>query len=137
MESGAAGEAPEPRWEGGYTGFMWFGAGMIGLALVLFTAGQAEAIVKCLVCHGKPTLSRTLPSGRVQSLFVDEKQLKDSVHAARTCTDCHSDITAIPHKGEIKRVNCVRCHFKGNPVGAPQTDIYVEYTRSVHGVAAA
>ena len=63
MESGAAGEAPEPRWEGGYTGFMWFGAGMIGLALVLFTAGQAEALVKCLVCHGKPTLSRTLPSG--------------------------------------------------------------------------
>jgi ribosomal protein S27AE len=71
------------------------------------------------------------------SLFVDEKQLKESVHARRTCTDCHSDITAIPHKGEIKRVSCVRCHFKGNPVGAPQTDIYVEYARSVHGVAAA
>ncbi len=106
------------------------------LALLVFT-GRVEAIPKCLVCHGKPTLSKTLPSGRVISLFVDEKQLKVSVHAGRTCTDCHSDITAIPHKGEIKRVSCVRCHFKGNPVGAPQTDIYVEYGKSVHGVAAA
>jgi ribosomal protein S27AE len=106
------------------------------LTLLVFT-GRVEAIPKCLVCHGKPTLSKTLPSGRVISLFVDEKQLKASVHAGRTCTDCHSDITAIPHKGEIKRVSCVRCHFKGNPVGAPQKDVYVEYAKSVHGVAAA
>ncbi len=106
------------------------------LAILVFT-GRVEAIPKCLVCHGKPTLSKTLPSGRVISLFVDEKQLKDSAHAKRACTDCHSDITAIPHRGEIKRVSCVRCHFKGNPVGAPQTDIYVEYGKSVHGVAAA
>jgi len=104
---------------------------------LLFLAGGAEAVPKCLVCHGKPTLSKTLPSGRVVSLFVDEKLLKASAHAGRTCTDCHSDITAIPHRGEIKRVSCTRCHFKGNPVGAPQKDIYVEYAKSVHGVAAA
>lgn len=110
----------------------------LGAALaLLIMAGRAEALPKCLVCHGKPTLSKTLPSGRVISLFVDEKQLKLSVHAGRACTDCHSDITAIPHKGEIKRVSCVRCHYRGNPVGAPQTDIYVEYAKSVHGVAAA
>lgn len=108
-----------------------------GAVLILLMAGAAEALPKCLICHGKPTLSKTLPSGRVISLFVDEKQLKESVHAGRSCTDCHSDITAIPHKGEIKRVSCVRCHFKGNPVGAPQKDIYVEYAKSVHGVAAA
>ncbi|MBI4839906.1 MAG: cytochrome c3 family protein [candidate division NC10 bacterium] len=108
-----------------------------GALLLLLVAGGAEALPKCLICHGKPTLSKTLPSGRVISLFVDERQLKESVHAGRTCTDCHSDITAIPHKGEIKRVSCIRCHFKGNPVGAPQKDIYVEYAKSVHGVAAA
>ncbi|HXZ43482.1 MAG TPA: hypothetical protein VEH53_01545 [archaeon] len=112
-------------------------AGLIGLALVLLFTGKALALTKCLICHGKSTLSRMLTSGRAQSLFVDEKQLKQSVHAARACTDCHSDITAIPHKAEIMRVSCVRCHFKGNPVGAPQTDIYVEYAKSVHGVAAA
>ena len=115
----------------------WLCAGLVGLGLVVLSAGGAEALTKCLICHGKATLSKTLPSGRVVSLFVHEKQLKESVHAGRNCTDCHSDITAIPHKGEIKRVSCVRCHFKGNPVGAPQTDIYVEYAKSVHGVAAA
>ena len=133
-------------WEGGLgklpgaavsPGITWMCAGLIGLALVLLFTGKAWALTKCLICHGKSTLSRTLSSGRVQSLFVDEKQLKQSVHAARACTDCHSDITAIPHRNEIKRVSCVRCHFKGNPVGAPQTDIYVEYAKSVHGVAAA
>ena len=112
-------------------------AGLIGLTLVLLFASGAEALAKCLICHGKSTLAKRLPSGRVVSLFVDERQLKDSVHGGRACTDCHSGITAIPHKGEIKRVSCVRCHFKGNPVGAPQTDIYVEYAKSVHGVAAA
>jgi hypothetical protein len=116
---------------------LWLYAGLIGLTLVFLSAGGAQALTKCLICHGKSTLFRRLNSGRVVSLFVDEKQLKESVHAGRACTDCHSDITAIPHKGEIKRVSCVRCHFKGNPVGAPQTDIYVEYAKSVHGVAAA
>ncbi len=111
--------------------------GLVGAAFILIMAGGVEATPRCLICHGKPTLSKTLSSGRVISLFVDEKLLKQSVHAERTCTDCHSDITAIPHKGEIKRVSCVRCHFKGNPVGAPQKDIYVEYAKSVHGVAAA
>ena len=111
---------------------------VLGGALgILLLAAAAQAMPKCLVCHGKRTLSKTLPSGRVVSLFVDEKLLAESVHAGRVCTDCHSDITAIPHKGEIQRVSCVRCHFKGNPVGAPQKDIYVEYARSVHGVAAA
>jgi len=112
-------------------------SGLAGATLFLLLPGGAEATPRCLICHGKSTLSKTLPSGRVISLFVDEKQLKESIHAGRACTDCHSDITAIPHKGEIKRVSCIRCHFKGNPVGAPQTDIYVEYAKSVHGVAAA
>jgi hypothetical protein len=146
MDGGPARDVSELRRESGRgkppggaaaPGIAWLCAGLIGLALVLLSAGGAEALAKCVICHGKSTLSRTLPSGRVQSLFVDEKQLKESVHAARACTDCHSDITAIPHKGEIKRVSCVRCHFKGNPVGAPQTDIYVEYTKSIHGVATA
>ena len=117
--------------------FSWLLAILMGPVLMLLSPGGAEALTRCLICHGKPTLSKTLPSGRVISLFVGEKQLKEAVHAKRSCTDCHSDITAIPHKGEIKRVSCVRCHFKGNPVGAPQKDLYVEFAKSVHGVAAA
>lgn len=106
-----------------------------GLAVVAAT--RADAMPKCVICHAKPGFSKTLASGRKVSLFVDEKQLKASVHGERSCTDCHSDITAIPHKGEIKRVSCVRCHFKGNPVGAPQTDAYAAYAKSVHGAAVA
>ena len=121
----------------GPAAWLWLAAGLFGLALLLLSAGGAHALTKCLICHGKPTLSKKLPSGRTVSLFVDEKHLRASVHIERACTDCHADITAIPHKGEIKRVSCVRCHFKGNPVGAPQKDIYVEYSKSVHGVAAA
>ena len=70
---------------------MWasrgLGAGLAGAILILLMAVGAEALTKCLICHGKPALSKTLPSGRVLSLFVDEKQLKESVHAARTCTE--------------------------------------------------
>jgi hypothetical protein len=115
----------------------WLLAILMGPLLVLLIPGGAEALKKCTTCHRKPTLSKRLPSGRVISLFVDEELLKESVHAKHSCSDCHSDIRAIPHKGEIKRVSCIRCHFKGNVVGAPQKDINLEFAKSVHGVAAA
>ena len=131
------GPTPDGAGSNRLLGLPWLLVALSAVVSVVCFADRVEALTKCLICHGKPNFSKALPSGRSISLFVDEKQLKDSVHAGRTCTDCHSDITAIPHKGEIKRVGCVRCHFKGNPVGAPQKDIYVEFSKSVHGVAAA
>ncbi|MBI5115889.1 hypothetical protein HZA56_05405 [Candidatus Poribacteria bacterium] len=98
---------------------------------------QPVDLQKCTICHGKPGHKRIDDSGHVQSLFVDEKILKGSVHAVRACTDCHADVTEIPHRVLPKKVNCTRCHYLGNPVGAPQDVDYQAYLKSVHGRAAA
>ncbi|OGL46812.1 MAG: hypothetical protein A2149_05370 [Candidatus Schekmanbacteria bacterium RBG_16_38_11] len=89
---------------------------------------------KCTTCHGKPGFSKVLENGKILDLYIDEKILRNSVHGKKECTDCHVDITEIPHRGEIKAVNCSKqCHFIGNTSGAPQTDKYIEYKNSVHG----
>ncbi|RMF93191.1 MAG: hypothetical protein D6734_10695 [Candidatus Schekmanbacteria bacterium] len=91
---------------------------------------------KCLVCHGKKGFSNPLSTGRILNLYVDAKELRKSVHSEKSCTDCHSDVLSIPHRNEINKVNCAeRCHFVGNPSGAPETVKYSEYFQSVHGQA--
>ena len=92
-------------------------------------------VAGCDVCHGKPDLKRIHKSGRVQSLFVDREDIDASVHAGKACIDCHVDVVEIPHSTPPQHVNCTQCHYDGNTVGAPQSDIYQEYTESVHGKA--
>ncbi len=90
---------------------------------------------KCLICHGKTDFSVKRDNGTTKSLFVDENQLKSSPHANITCYDCHNDIveiSAIGHKKDVKTVQCTRCHFENNPVGAPETEKYREFQESVH-----
>lgn len=113
--------------------FTLLGAGV--LLLVMSSSSLSQEIKKCLICHGKPDLKKVLKSGRVISLYVDEDELRGSVHAERRCGECHVDIIEIPHKGRIKTVDCTQCHYRGNPVGAPQKDIYRDYRESVHGMA--
>jgi DnaJ-class molecular chaperone len=116
---------------------------LLSLPALIFIAPGVQAQIKggfqkCTICHSKPELKKTLETGRVISLYVDVEKLGRSVHAKKECTDCHSDIVEIPHKGrKILKVNCTQCHYRGNPVGAPQTDKYVEYAKSVHGLAVA
>ncbi|MCC7262235.1 MAG: cytochrome b, partial [Candidatus Latescibacteria bacterium] len=57
--------------------------------------------------------------------------------AGKTCGDCHSDITEIPHPVHTRRVECTQCHFEQNTVGAPRSASYKQYQESVHGRAAA
>jgi len=109
---------------------------LILLWTILLVGGRAycEEMKKCTTCHGKPGFHKVLESGKVLELYIDEKIFKKSVHGKKECSDCHTDITEIPHRGEIKAVNCSRqCHFIGNVTGAPQTDKYAEYRDSVHG----
>ncbi len=104
-----------------------------GIFLCVSVKAQATiAVEKCMICHGKPELKRVDAAGKVHYLFVNLKVLKASVHAKKVCTDCHADVTVIPHTQKPKRVNCQRCHYKGNPQGAPQIDKYMEYEKSVH-----
>jgi len=112
------------------------------VALIIFaTLSMSDAqpvdLQKCTICHGKPGHKKIEDSGYVKSLFVDETVLKKSVHTGKTCTDCHGDVTEIPHRALPKRVNCTRCHYRGNPIGAPQDVDYRAYLKSTHGQAAA
>ncbi len=81
-----------------------------------------EDIDTCLACHGDQSMSITLPSGEVQSLYVDRAEFEHSVHGGKLgCTDCHTDITEVPHPARPFRTKreftiayteaCKRCHF--------------------------
>jgi predicted CXXCH cytochrome family protein len=81
-----------------------------------------EQIDTCMACHGDPSLAVTLPDGEVQRLYVDLEAFRASVHGDRLgCTDCHSDMTEVPHAAKPFRTKrefaiayyeqCKRCHF--------------------------
>lgn len=83
---------------------------------------KQEDVGTCLACHGDQALSVTLPSGEVRSLFVDREAFNRSVHGGKLgCTDCHSDITEVPHASKPFKTtreftiayyeSCKRCHF--------------------------
>ncbi len=75
----------------------------------------------CLACHGDVSLSTKLGNGKTLSLYVSQKDLAHSVHAGLACTDCHSDITTVPHAAKTfpnrRAVDlayyqvCKQCHF--------------------------
>ena len=103
------------------------------MLLSLLGSSAFAQVSGCDICHAKPGFKRVLKSGRTQSLYVDQMQIDASMHAGKQCIDCHVDITEIPHTTPPQPVNCTQCHYKGNTVGAPQSDIYQEYKESVHG----
>ncbi len=96
--------------------------------------GEQQAVARqCLICHGRPEFKKVASDGSVRPLFIDEGELKRSVHARWQCVDCHADVAKIPHADALAPVNCQRCHFTTNPVGAPQDVNYDAYSKSVHG----
>lgn len=105
---------------------------------LLIITNQAESQTqdqKCLICHGKKDFKTEKEDGTTQLLYVDESKIRSSPHLRNSCQDCHSDIveiTALGHKKNVKKVQCVRCHYENNPVGAPQTEKYREFQESVH-----
>ena len=109
------------------------------LAAVLFFLGGAFlpglardacasiSLEKCTLCHGKPEYRKLLVDGQIRDLFVIGDTLAGSVHGKKGCTDCHFDVSEIPHRERPKRVTCTHCHFKGNQEGAPQSDNVLAY----------
>jgi cytochrome b subunit of formate dehydrogenase len=66
----------------------------------------------CLACHGEPTLTSE-HNGKTVSLFVDQKQLKHSIHGSLfSCVDCHKDVTSLAHEKTPAKVTCGQCHAK-------------------------
>ncbi len=111
---------------------------LIIILILLLTNSYSWALLpvqKCLICHGKRDFKKTYPDGKVKPLYADPLIIEKSVHSKKTCTDCHFDAVEIPHSKTPERVQCIRCHYKGNPEGAPQSDAYLEYRESIHGRA--
>lgn len=92
--------------------------------LLALPAGAIEN-ADCFVCHSDQTLTKSNATGKVVSLFVDEKKFASSIHAKNLCTSCHTDITDLPHEEKHKAVSCSQCH-------RVETDIYL---KSDHGQA--
>ena len=111
----------------------FFIAIVISIAFSLSFTAQED--IRCLTCHGKQGFSKADPSGRVVNLFVDPHEVRMSLHKNHNCVDCHADVGEVPHPQTPGRVDCRRCHYEGNPSGAPETSKYVEYEESVHGQA--
>lgn len=108
---------------------------------LLFWVAQAGAQElasnqECKKCHSNPGLKKVLPDGKVISEYVDFDQFYKSVHKKQACVYCHIDATNFPCKN-LQKVNCQRCHYKGNLAGAPDLIKYKEYGESVHGRAMA
>ncbi len=51
----------------------------------------------CLFCHGKPGMTRTLPSGEPLSLTIDSNHFGSSAHKSVACVECHTNISTFPH----------------------------------------
>ncbi len=65
----------------------------------------------CLVCHGNQGFAAAGADGQTRQLHVIKDKFGTSVHGKRTCVECHTDITEIPHKtGVTHKVSCVTCH---------------------------
>lgn len=91
---------------------------------------------RCLVeCHGDPGFKEEIASGEFRSLYIDYESFKRSVHGAKLCTDCHSDVTAIPHPVRPEEISCLKCHYQGNVAGAPVEAQPWKYKESVHSKA--
>ena len=114
---------------------MRYCAALFWIALLAVPPLVRAQVSGCDICHAKPDYKRVLKSGRAQSLYVAQEHVDASVHAGKQCIDCHVDVVEIPHTAPPQPVNCTQCHYRGNTVGAPQSDIYQEYKESVHGRA--
>jgi predicted CXXCH cytochrome family protein len=97
----------------------------------LIAAASGPTNSDCLACHGNPSFSIPLSDGETLSLYVNQKDFAHSVHSGLACTDCHSDITSIPHAARSfpnrRAVSlayyqlCRQCHFE-------------QYTRLLDGI---
>ena len=111
---------------------------MVLLACILLVAGALAApkpktakpaqlkSADCLACHADASLTKDV-DGKTVSLQVKEDKFKSSVHGQMfECTDCHKDITALPHD-KVAKVDCAQCH----------TDEQKQYDNSLHAKAIA
>ncbi len=81
------------------------------LLFILSARAFSQADDVCLECHSEPDIQME-KNGRTISLHVKKYELKRSVHAKLRCVQCHVgfDPYEMPHKENIRPVNCMGCH---------------------------
>lgn len=104
------------------------------LFLNLYSQDIVSKNKRCFLCHGKEDY-KIIEDGKVKSLYVSSSEYYQSVHKDMLCTNCHYDVSTIPHLRKPKKVHCLQCHYAGNVVGAPVKEMPEKYKESVHGRA--
>lgn len=101
--------------------------------------GATTAQDGCLFCHKYPGLGRYEKDARnlvVKRVFyVNDEMHKASYHGRLNCSDCHEDVTAIPHDN-AKKVDCGKtCHVMDPSTGQKfsHKNIVEDLAKSVHG----
>ncbi|MGE5218305.1 MAG: hypothetical protein ACM3SP_15015, partial [Chloroflexota bacterium] len=109
-------------------GCLSIGVFVLLLSLFHISSSAAQPLTKdaCLGCHGVPGMEGSR-DGKTVSLHIDQNAFDQSVHGAFECTTCHSDISQLPHKSELKPVQCDSCHAASVKA----------YTESIHAKARA
>ena len=92
----------------------------------------------CYSCHGSSDILEMTRAEKLEmvipvtgmkrahqgfaSLYVDQERYSSSVHGDLGCTDCHTDISELPHKQYLAPVDCSMCH----------SEIAKQYKKSRH-----
>jgi cytochrome b subunit of formate dehydrogenase len=111
--------------------FGWAGligwAGLVGLCCLVVASAARAAISneECLTCHSDTSMVRENPDSTTTALWVDATVYGNSVHRGLSCTDCHADISEVPHGETLAHVNCGGCHG----------DVQALYDGGTHGKA--
>jgi hypothetical protein len=64
----------------------------------------------CLACHGQQALIPQTPEQPSPAPKILTERFEGSVHGKLNCTDCHTNITSLPHGKVTVQVGCVLCH---------------------------
>ncbi len=98
------------------------------LLLLWLPPALAEAQESCLECHTsreKLESSRVDAAAPVDRLLIDRERYAASVHASRSCGDCHFEFETRPHPKGAETATCGECHEEAQRV----------FAESVHGKA--
>jgi 5-methylcytosine-specific restriction endonuclease McrA len=102
----------------------WLFLFLVVLCLPPLRVAAAGKDAACLSCHeGRAAAGR---GGEKQATRPMKTGLRDSVHRALACTECHRDVGAAPtHRVPLGKVDCSGCHGEEGRL----------FGRSVHGAA--
>lgn len=98
----------------------------LGMWLAVIASAAFSENADCLQCHADETLTGER-AGKTVSLYFDEVQFQNSVHAGLECINCHADLDGqdLPHDVPLAPVDCGVCHSQEQE----------QFSDSLHGQA--